>query len=633
MGGLVGVVRLDGAPVDRSVLDRWKTRHGSPGWRVRAGASWASSYRPPHYLSAHSTEPQPFTLASGLTAFIEGRVDEPGSLADALGLDLGNRSSAALIAAAYERWGPAAHERLYGEFAAALWDESERTLTLVRDALGTRALFYHFDGTAVWFATTLHQLLENPEVPRDLDELGLANLIVRASGEPERTLYRRIRRVPLGGTVTFRRDSCREHRYWTLDGVAPVRLRRDQDYVDAARALLDGAVASRLPKDGVVATSLSGGFDSAGVTATAARLLGSRRLTAITRVAGAHDPYRRFDEKALAGLVAARYPNLDWIVLDELHLHDRDVHPEWESAAMAMPANAQAMTWFEPVERRANAIGARVLLDGGWGNATLSWTGNGLCFEQVRGGKVAAAARDVFLRARRRGRPAWPELRRELVASLEPRALRRWRRERKSEGRGPWQLNAVFAPDFLQSIDYGSHTDSVRHDILRKIPRTGRELRWSMMHREVSSDRLAYLRSKTRYEMLDPYRDRRLVEFTLGTPERQFQSHGVERWLARRALADRVPAEILAQDGHGVQNGEWYHVASLHREQTAEAVERLARSPLASRVLDVDFLKSLVDSWPGSAEEAMRSELEHRNMLQFSISIGSFLRWYEGSNG
>lgn len=635
MGGLVGVVRVDGGPVNRAIVDRWRTRLALPALKVRSGGSWASAYRSPPYLSAFGSEPQPFELAYGLTAFVEGRLDEPMAVAKSLGLNARKRSDAALIAAAYQHWGKAAHERLFGEFAVALWDEANRELTLVRDQLGTRALLYHFDGTTVWFATSLHQLIANPEVPRDLDELGLANFLVRASDKPERTLYRHVRRVPVGGSVTLRQDSCVERRYWTPGTVPSVRFRRDEDYVDAGRALLDAAVASRLPADGLVATSLSGGFDSAGVTATAARLLGDRRLTAMTRVAGAHDPYqsRWFNERALAGLVAARYENIDWLVLDELHLHDRDIHPEWESAAMAMPTNAQQTTWFEPVETRADALGVRTMLDGGWGNATLSWPGNALCFEQVRSGRIVSAVRDVVLRARRAGKRAWPEVRRELVASLEPRTLRRWRRDRKAEGRGPWQMMAVFAPDFLRSIDYGAHTDSIRHDILRKVPRTGRDLRWSIMHREVSADRSAYHRSIARHEVLDPYRDRRLVEFTLGTPEGQFQRNGVDRWLARRVLADRVPAELLAQTRHGVQNGEWYHLASMHREQTAEAVERLARSPLASRVLDVPFLKGLVDSWPRNAEEAIRSENEHRNMLQFSVSVGSFLRWYEGSNG
>ena len=103
--------------------------------------------------------------------------------------------------------------------------------------------------------------------------------------------------------MRFENGSCRKQQYWTLDRIAHVRLPKNDDYVDMARSLLDAAVASRLPPDGVVVTSLSGGFDSGAVTATAARLLGERRLTAITRVAGAYNPYRAFDEKALAGLV------------------------------------------------------------------------------------------------------------------------------------------------------------------------------------------------------------------------------------------------------------------------------------------------------------------------------------------
>lgn len=630
MGGLVGIVRLDGGPVGRSIIDRWKREAQSkPAFRVRAGGTWASAFSPPPYQQAEGFAPQPFELASGQILFVEGRLDEPAALAASLGLDAGRRSDPALIAAAYDRWGPTAHERLYGDFAVALWDEGKRTLTLARDALGTRALYYHFDGKAVWFATALHLLLALPEVPRDLDELGLADFMTRSSDARERTLYKHIVRVPSGGSVSFREGSARAHRYWTLEAIRPVALPRDEDYAEMGRSLLDDAVKSRLPAAGLVATTLSGGLDSTAITATAARLLGSQRLTAFTRVAGAHDPYRAFDERALAGLVADRYSNLDWVVVDDLHEPDRNLNPEWESAAMGLPVTAQSISWFEPVERRAAAIGARVLLSGGWGNATLSWSGAGLCYEQVKRGRLVAAARDVARRARRQGKPVWPALRSDMISCLEPRALRRWRRGRKQ----PWQLMAVFAPDFLHSIDYETHTDSIGHDILRYVRRTGRELRWEMMRRELVSDRMAFLRNRTPHEKLNPFRDRRMAEFTLGTPERQFQSGGVDRWLARRTLADRLPAEILSKQGRGMQNGEWYHLASLQREQRAEAVERLGRSPLASRVLDVNFLKTLIDTWPRNAEEAMRSEGEHRHKLEFGLSVGAFLRWYEGSNG
>ncbi|MCW3847394.1 asparagine synthase-related protein [Sphingomonas sp. LB-2] len=600
---------------------------------MRAEGAWAFAYYPPRYLATEPGAPQPFDLASGAKLFVEARLDDRDALLRELGPGAGAKDDPALIAAAYDRWGLSAPERLYGEFALVHWDEAARRVTLARDALGTRALFYHFDGQALRFATAIHHLLAMAGVPRDLDDLGVTDFLVGATDMPERTLYRDIRRVPAGGTATFDQTGCRTARYWTLDAIAPVRLARDEDYVEAARDLLDKAVASRLPAGGTVATMLSGGFDSAAVTATAARLLGGQGLTAFTRVAGAHNPYTRFDEKAFAGLVAARYPNIDWVVVDDLHQAERDVHPEWESATMGLPVTPFPRTWFEPIHQRAAAIGVRTLLTGGMGNATLSWSGNALCFEQVRGGRMISAVRGVIQRTRREGGSVARALRSEIGAAIQPRALRRWQVGRRTDERARWQMSAALSPDFLQSLDYESHTESAAHDILRRVPLSGRARRWSMLQREDMADRAAYLRGHLPHEMLDPFSDRRIAEFTLGVPERQYQRDGVRRHLARRAFADRLPEALLAQTRRGRQIGEWYHLANLRREQTAEAVERLSRSPLASRILDVKHLKTLVDTWPGNAEEAQRSERQHRYVLHFSVAMGAFLRWHEGSNG
>jgi asparagine synthase (glutamine-hydrolysing) len=153
-----------------------------------------------------------------------------------------------------------------------------------------------------------------------------------------------------------------------------------------------------------------------------------------------------------------------------------------------------------------------------------------------------------------------------------------------------------------------------------------------MLHNEDRADRLAYLRGQLPHEIVDPFMDRRLVEFTLGVPENQYQKDGVRRWLARRALADRLPEAVLAQNDRGRQVGEWFHLGNLRREHTANAVALLAHSPLASRVLDVDYLKTLVDSWPSDADDALRTERQHRYVLHYSVVIGMFLRWYEGSH-
>lgn len=622
MGGLAGVARLDGGAVDTEIVGRWGAgvNGAAPDCVHALGslafAAWAPPYSPGEL-------PGPFSLRSGATLLAEARIDDRPALRNALGLGDTPGSDPALVAAACERWGPDASTHLYGEFAFAQWDATARRLTLARDHLGLRALFYHFDGRTVSFATALHLLLAMPHVPRELDELRLADFMVGATEAPERTIYRHIHRVPAGGTATFSNGACRTARYWTLEGIKPVRFASDDAYVEAARERLDAAVANRIPASGKVGSMLSGGFDSTAAAATAARLLGDRGLTAFTRVAGAYNPYTRFDEQAFAGQVAARYPNIDWVVIDTLHRAERDLRPDIEAAQMGMPTNGFPMTWFEPVHLRAEEMGVRTLFSGALGNATLSWGGNALGYEAARRGRLHAVPREKGRRAALA----------EIAAAFEPRALRRWRMTRGAGRHRFWQQMTALSPDFLDGLHYGRHTRSPGHDIMVKVPLSGAERRWSMLHLEDRFDRLAYLRGVTPHEMVDPYTDRRLIEFTLGVPEDQYQRDGVRRWLARRAFADRLPADLLAQTGRGRQVGEWYQLGSLRRERTAAAVEGFAHSPLASRVLDIGRLKKLVDTWPKDADSARATERQHRYVLHYSVTIGAFLRWHEGLHG
>jgi asparagine synthase (glutamine-hydrolysing) len=140
--------------------------------------------------------------------------------------------------------------------------------------------------------------------------------------------------------------------------------------------------------------------------------------------------------------------------------------------------------------------------------------------------------------------------------------------------------------------------------------------------------------SRLRYglETRDPYCDRRFAEFTLGIPTDQFSRDGETRWLARRVLADRLPQELLSQTRRGRQCPEWHYLASRRVDQLREAFERIARSPLASRVLDVKRMKALLDTWPPHAEAAVGKEHLYQNALQRGIIVGSFLRWFEGGN-
>jgi asparagine synthase (glutamine-hydrolysing) len=628
MSEIAGLVRFDGdaiAEVDASRLARSVLSRRPPSvWRpdpatilVEGRDSLESMREQPH--------PDQFTVA-------DAWLDSPGEVAAALGLERvpGDRE---LCAHACARWGGEhAAERLSGDFAFAHWERSARRLTLGRDAIGVVPLYYLVTPRLILFATSLQTMLAMPDTPRDLDEVSLAHLMAIALQDQERTLYRHIRRVPPGGVAVLERGECRTRRWFTLDSIAPVRFARDDDYVEAARAELDRAVACRLPKGGAVASELSGGFDSAGVTATAARLLGDKRLPVFTRLPAHAAPGAGLDERALAGLLVARHSNIDWRIVDDVREAPRDTHSEGEAAATLLPrTSGHNASWFESMALQIEAAGIKVVLKGNCGNSTLSFTGAPAIGDGLRRGRIAGAVRDLKGLARLRGHPLRRVVASQIYHAWVPRGVERWREQRRS-GTMPWLAYSMLSPGFLAEVDYAAEAAAVGHDVPFRLPYESREQRLRLMQAQYGRDFRGYARRKGSYEDRDPYCDRRMVEFCLGIPDDQYWRDGQGRWLARRVLADRVPAETLAQTVRARQAPEWYSLASARRDAMAEAIDRIERSPLASRVLDVPRMRALLDDWPADADAAERTMTLHGYALPRAIAMGGFLRWHEGRN-
>ena len=76
-----------------------------------------------------------------------------------------------VILAAFSQWGPSAVERFVGMFAIALWHKTTQQLHLLRDRLGVKPLYYHWDGKVLMFGSELKALRAfsgwTPEIDRD----------------------------------------------------------------------------------------------------------------------------------------------------------------------------------------------------------------------------------------------------------------------------------------------------------------------------------------------------------------------------------------------------------------------------------------------------------------------------------
>ena len=637
MGEFAGVLRRDGDALDPRLVDRLQASIGGIGRpRVWRDGVVALLHRPLCETERSLAALYPAETQNGLVVVADARLDEPGDLARALSRGGAALSSAELVVEACAAWGDRVAERLDGSFALATWDEARRELTLVRDGLGTRALFYVEHGPHVFFATTLQTLLALPDVSHEIDDLVLAQYLTIENQDHERTLYRHIKRVPPGGTVTVRAGSTRVARYWTVDHIADVQFARDADYVDAARGVFDRAVASRLPTSGRVGTMVSGGFDSAGVTATVARLLGERRFPAFHRAPGGAHPYDAIDETRLVEAIGALYPTIDLKIVADDCTRVATIDAEREGAEFAVPRMASVNAlWFEPLLEQVRADGVDWLLSGGCGNLTLSWEGHPSIAEDLRAGRLGRAWQAARHAAVQQRRPLGRFLAAQLIRPFVPRAVLRARQQWQSGGQAPWAGYSVVSEAFLHSLAYEKRAREHAHDLPfdGRTSLSPRQVRLQALQGQVTRDMAGAGRRRGRVEGADPYADRRLVEFTLGVPNDQYWRDGQDRWLARRVFADRLPPELLDETRRGLQCPEWYDLLTPRRDDMAAAIDRIERSPLASRVVDVPRMRALLDSWPKDAEAGRGGKQLYAHALSRGISMGGFLKQYERDNG
>ncbi|MEJ2232163.1 MAG: asparagine synthase (glutamine-hydrolyzing), partial [Nitrospirales bacterium] len=161
--------------------------------------------------------------------------------------------------------------QIIGMFAFALWDREQESLTLVRDPVGKKPLYYGWCNDTFLFGSELKALRAHPEfdLPIDPDALGL---FIKYSWVPTPfCIYKGIRKLPPGHLVTINSESTLENAiprsYWSARTVAEKGEQTPftgslKNATDELEKLLQKAVSCRMIADVSLGALLSGGIDS-----------------------------------------------------------------------------------------------------------------------------------------------------------------------------------------------------------------------------------------------------------------------------------------------------------------------------------------------------------------------------------
>lgn len=195
-----------------------------------------------------------------------------------------HHSDTEVLVHGYEEWGiDGLAARLSGDYAVGLWDERLKVLSLMRDRIGVKPLYFSLQQGTLLFASEIKSILAHPAVSRDIDPNAMYHYLSFLTTPAPMTMFKGIYKLPAGYYLQVAADGAiNARRYWDAvpgQGIAENETKGlsekalEQFYIDGIRNRLQDAVAERMMSDVPFGVFLSGGIDSSTNVALMSRLM------------------------------------------------------------------------------------------------------------------------------------------------------------------------------------------------------------------------------------------------------------------------------------------------------------------------------------------------------------------------
>lgn len=451
-------------------------------------------------------------------------------------------SDTEVILAAWAEWGPDCLTHLNGMFAIALYDAQEDALFLARDRLGVKPLFYaELSDGALIFASELKGLLAHPRLRRAPAPQAIEDYLAFGYVPDDVSIVEGVKKLPAGHFLHVRRGRPvpRPVQYWDVDFSNPVHAsakKLEEEMVER----LEAAIRSRMVADVPLGAFLSGGVDSSAVVAFMAE---ASRGAVETCSIGFDTPDH--DETRYAAQVAALFATNHRsriVASDDFGLIDilADAFDEPFADASALPTYRVSELAVEKVKvalsgdgadeafagyRRYRLFAAEERARGMMPGPLRSVVGAlGNIYPKLDWAPQAVRAKTTLQALGQGSGEAYANAVGITPAAIRRRILTVPLDGHVAEERYVAAMRGAPANDALSRAQYADLKIWLPGDILTKVDRTSMAVS---------------------LEAREPLLDHRLVEFAARLPSNMRLRGGTGKWLMKRALASRLPREIL----------------------------------------------------------------------------------------
>lgn len=572
------------------------------------------------------------------TGHIDNRAELIGALPGRFNPTLDN---AALYGLCRAEYGDACDLKVIGQYAAVLCSPETNSLKLARSPIMAPPLHIWRGADRVIIASTPRAIFATDEVPEEIDEQKIADSLFLNYNEEERGWFKDVSRLPVGTQATLTPGGFQATGYYDPFAFEPVRLARDEDYVDAANALFLEGTKATLQGFSKPAVSVSGGLDSQAVAAFALKAMPTEQvLHGYTGVPeegwdGRTAPKRFGDETAHVEALAAMHPRIVPNFVDAAGLSFDHKLDAMFLMAGAAPRNAMNLHWLHEIGARSKAAGCDVLLNGGLGNMTFSFNGAGAFPTWIRRGKWGTALKEVWAKRRSHATLAHAFVA-NVVRPLLPRplalGLERLRHGAQANMFETWcPLNPDWAAERRlaeRAMDMGhdpsylamSSTQSVRRAMIGDAGGEAGDIVQAM-------DLIAGIPSR------DPTAYRPLLEFCFNIPDEQYIRNGETRWLARRMLKGMIPEMVRTEQRRGLQAADWHLRLTRQRNDLRAELDVLADDPKMAEMLNISRLRKTLDEWPDETPLKTNDPASYSHLaLARGLTTARFIRYVSGRN-
>ncbi len=539
MAGICGITRLDGQMPPSGGMAEWI--ENLIGNRSAEYARTSAS----GLCAIGCSEPDPSDSLiddGGIIVAAEGRIYDPAG-----------SGPARTIAELYRRYGEGCAEKMDGDFSFCVWDREKSSLTISTGCFGAKSVYYYHGGGYFVFASKIKALLGAGIFSPSIDKDSLYKYCVFTFVPEPDTIYKEVKKLPAGHTLTVCNGKVSVRKYWDIHYVDG-KSRGEEYYAAKIREEMENAVKKRFDPSadlGHTGAFLSGGLDSSVVAGLMRKIAGSEVKTFSV---GFEEP--RYSEIEYVNIAARHFGLKSYQYIVKPH----ELEPAVEALAGAYDepfGNSSAIAAYYCMKMAADK-GVKVLLGGDGGDENLGGYTRYVtdkiygAYQHIPGFLRNMVLEPLVFKSPLRGTPLFIKAKNYIEHSNLPVPERFCFYELYSMR----ERSVVFSEDFLGEVDplgplkvleryYGTSGTSHRLNRLTYL-----DSKVALIGNDISN-KMGKVSGVVGVETRFPMLDRRLWDLGAVIPASLKVKGLTKKYIYKKAFGNFLPREIITKKKHG----------------------------------------------------------------------------------